>query len=87
MSANLKSASSSSDPQPVVVICRLGRQINGLKSITWATHYPPANPLSRLAPPKLHINLEKFITTWRKSLSHLHGPAAPVCPIKPKCIT
>lgn len=40
-------------------VSRLVRHINGLKSNTWAIHYPPSNPPSSLAPPKLHINLKK----------------------------
>lgn len=54
--ANLKSFSV---PSAQVAISRQVGQINGLKSNNWATHYPPVSPLSSLAPPKLHINLQK----------------------------
>lgn len=46
-------------PSAQVFISRRIGQINVLKSPTWATHYPPVSPLSSLAPPQLHINLQK----------------------------
>lgn len=69
-------------PSAVEVLCRLVREINGLKSNSWAIHYPPTNHLSSLAPPKLHINLKK-VTHFSSTIT-LVLPCSPLGPIKPK---
>lgn len=88
MNANLKLSSSSSDPQQwkSSAVCRVStpvRQISGLKSYTWAIHYPPTNPPSSLAPPKLHINFRKVTHFTAISLC---CPTVPMVPINPRTV-